>query len=70
MENDAIQASKIEEEKKPEVEQFTTSLSLPKLIDTAMSNIMLKQTSIVSTRKDASPPIETEEDEKESRQPL
>ena len=48
MENDAIQASKIEEEKKPEVEQFTTSLSLPKLIDTAMSNIMLKQTSIVS----------------------
>ena len=49
MENDAIQASKIEEEKKPEVEQFTTSsLSVPKLIDTAMSNIMLKQTSIVS----------------------
>ena len=48
LEEDAIQAHKKQEEEKvkPEFEQFRSALSINKLIDTAMSNVMLKQSTV------------------------
>ena len=70
MEEEAVSARRKEEEKKPVPDQFQSALSVSKLINTAMSNINLKQNSIVSAKNDAVLLVETEEDEKESRQPL